>query len=153
MSRIESFWVGTACGHNPGEHRTRNLTLEDEYSNATLWRRSRPGAVKSTSDDERLVRYFGSITYCETSGNLQMLAAADATPEEIQALVSTGLVHRRKGATSEWDPSPCTRGERAIGVCRYIDDDFIEATVTALFSTDYTVTAAVDWDALEQVAA
>lgn len=153
MSRLKTHWVGAACGHKDGDHQVRGLTLERDYPAATLWRRLGKSSIKPTTDGERLVRYFGSISYCETTGALRMTAAADAAPDEVDALVATGLTHRQLGTISAWDPSPCTSGERVISLCRYIDDDFIEATVTALFSTDHSVTAAVDWDALEQVAA
>lgn len=153
MSRIESFWIGTACGHQTPAHQTHGLWLEGEYDNATLWRRPGMSAIQPTADGQQLVRHFGFIILTESSGSLQLVASADATPEEVEALRATGLSHRRHGMVNAWDPSPCTRGERAISVCRYIDDGFIEATVTALFSTDYRVTAAVDWDALEQMAA
>lgn len=153
MSRLKTFWVGTACGHSDGNHQMRGLTLEREYPAATLWRRRGKSSIKPTTDGERLVRCFGFISYCEATGALRMMAAADATPEETDALAATGLVHRQLGTTSAWDPSPCTSGERVISLYRYIDDDFIEATVTALFSTDRNATASVDWDTLEQVAA
>lgn len=153
MSRLKTFWVSATCGHADGNHKTRGLSLECEYAGATLWRRSGNSQVKPTSDGERLVRYFGSIAYCETTGTLTMLAAADATPNEVKTLVATGLAHRKRGTTTTWDPSPCTERERVISLCRYIDDDFIEATVTALFSTDTTATDGSYWNALEQVAA
>ena len=150
---IDSFWVGTTCGHQTPTHQTHGLWLEGEYDNATLWRRPGMSAVRPTTDGQQLVRYFGFIILTESSGSLQMVASADATPEEVEALRATGLSHRRHGMVSDWDPSPCRRGERAISVCRYIDEDYLDASVAALFEEDRCSNLSADWDALERLVA
>ena len=153
MSSFKSYFVGTDCGHTTPEHQTRGLLQESEFRNATLWRRPLPSNVKPTLDGEKLVRYFGQIVYSEATGSMQIVAASDATADETASLVATALLHRANGMTTAWAASPCKAGERAVSVCRYIDDDHLNATVTALFTTELSSSEEAYWDEMEQLVA
>lgn len=136
----DSYWVHATCGHTSPEHMERGLTLEQRTADATLWRRARESHLQLTNDGENVVRFFGYIRYVTASGHAHIAAAADATPHEVEVLYATAA--RVSASDGDgWPASPCRAGERAISVCRYVDEADMDVALAAVIDVESSAAA------------